>query len=68
MIWRELQKCDHELVDGEGNMGLKEGPGPSWGGDDAKLGPNKQKRGEEVSIPDRGNSPVMQEMKRSLCI
>lgn len=27
-----------------------------------------KKRGEEVSIPDRGNSPVMQEMIRSLCI
>lgn len=39
MIWRQLQECDPELVDGEGNVGLKEGPGPCWG-DDAELGPN----------------------------
>ena len=55
--WWELQKCDHELVDGEGDRGLKEGPGPSWGGDDAELAPNKETNsGGEESFSDRGNS------------
>lgn len=50
MIWRELQECDPKLADGEGNVGLKEGPGPCWGGDGADLGPNKQKGGKRQAF------------------
>lgn len=75
MIWRELWKYDKELDYGKGNMGLKEGPGPSWGEDNAEPGSNKQTKEEKRRTPQTeemafvrvGNSTVMQEMI-SLCI
>ena len=56
-------------------MGLKEGPGPSWGEDNAEPGSNKQTKEEKRRTPQTeeiafvrvGNSTVMQEMI-SLCI
>lgn len=56
MVWRELQKCDNETVNGEGNMGLREGHRSIPGRRQRCAEPQQQKRGGEDSIPDRGNS------------